>query len=292
MSLNNKNNHVIDKRGLLNIKKQGLSKRIDLYHYMMRMGWGWFFLTLSIVYLVINSFFAFLYYIVPGSISNADPQSYWDAFVFSFQTSSTIGYGHLRPETDYANFIVILDTLAGFLFLALVTGSVFSRFARPTARVLFSKNILINKMNGVRTLMFRIGNSRTNQIVDAEVSVALSMPETTFEGVNIRRMYDLKLIRKHSPLFSLSWTVMHAVDESSPIFKMSLDELKDCGVYFIVTLKGVDDVFMQTVHDRNVYFSDDLVFDHKFVDVMTSSTENNPANIDYRRFHDIEPVTL
>ncbi len=273
-------------KGQLDIRVKGLSQQGDFYHLLMQMTWKQLFALFSSSYFILNSIFASLYYIGGDVILNADPGSYWDAFVFSFQTSSTIGYGHFTPKTNYAHFIVMLDAISGILFVALATGIAFGKFSRPTARVLFSENVLLNLMNGQETLMFRMGNARRNQIVDANVTVVMTRPETSLEGVEMRRIYDLKLVRKNSPLFSLSWTVMHVVDEDSPLFHMSEEEIKNEQIMFIVSITGVDDAFSQIIYDRHLYFGGDVESGKQFVDVMRID-ETGQSYIDYTRFHDL-----
>jgi len=276
----------VDSSGMLAIKRLGISTDGDLYHSLMKMTWKQFFCFFSLTYFIINSIFAFLYYMGGDVILNATPDSYWDAFIFSFQTSSTIGYGHFVPKTNYAHFIVMLDTISGILFVAIATGIAFGKFSRPTARVLFSKNLIINNMNGKRTLMFRMGNARSNQIVDAHINAVMTKPEVTLEGQSMRKIYDLKLVRDNSPLFSLSWTVMHTIDETSPLFKMSDDEVLKGSTIFIVSLSGVDDVFSQLVYDRHVDFGTDIKEGKSFEDVMRIN-EMGETYIDYTRFHDL-----
>ncbi len=276
----------IDSNGQINIRREGLNQSGDIYHTLMKMSWKQFFLFFSVGYFIINSVFAFLYYLGGDIILNAEANSYWDAFVFSFQTSSTIGYGHFIPKTNYAHFIVMLDTISGILFVAIATGIAFGKFSRPTARVLFSKNIITGKMNGQEMMSFRMGNARSNQIVDANVTVVMTKPEMTLEGQSIRRIYDLKLERKNSPLFSLSWLVMHKIDKDSPLFHMTEEELRSEEVVFIVSLTGVDDVFSQMIYDRHLYHGNNVCIDKKFVDVMRID-EKGLSYVDYTKFHDL-----
>ncbi len=272
--------------GGLSIKRYGLpnSWLNDIYHNLMRMKWRYFFVLFILAYLTINAIFATFYYLGGDNILNANPQSFWDAFLFSFQTSTTIGYGHFLPKTTYAHIIVMLDTISGILFVAIATGMAFTKFSRPTARVLFTKNMIISEMNGQKVLQFRLGNARTNEIVAAEVEAIMSRPEITEEGMSFRKIYDLELVRKKSPLFSLTWLVTHVIDESSPLYQYKFEELAEAELIFIISMTGIDDTFSQHVHNRKFYIGSDIVMAKQFHDVMGVNQSGKPY-IDYNHFH-------
>ena len=241
-------------------------------------------------YLLTNLAFALLYLAQPGAIANARPGGFWDAFFFSVQTIATVGYGGMAPATFYANVIVTLETGAGLMFLAVATGLVFARFSRPTARILFSRVAVIGPYNGVPTLSFRLANQRQNQILEAEVRAVLLRDERTTEGTVIRRFYDLQLARSHSPVFALTFTVMHPIDRNSPLHGATPASLAAENAELIVTASGVDETIASRVYARSSYLPDDIRYDHRFVDVM-GWTENGRRVIDYRRFHDAEPLS-
>jgi inward rectifier potassium channel len=257
----------------------------DLYHFALRISW-WRFLLLGILlYIAANALFA-LFYLIPGdAIANARPGSFADAFFFSIQTMATIGYGVMAPATFYANLIVTLETGFGLIFLAVATGLVFARFSRPTARVLFSRVAVIAPHNGVPTLSFRAANLRHNQILQAEVGVVLLRDEETREGERIRRFYDLKLARHRSPVFAMTFTVMHAIDDDSPLHGATAATLQVQNAELIVTATGIDETMAQPVHVRTSYLPDEIMWGHRFVDLF-GWTEDGRRVIDYRRFHD------
>ncbi len=179
----------------------------DAFHYLMRTSWPIFCISFSAYYLLINLAFAAVLYCDLAGIENAKPDSFGDAFMFSVQTIATIGYGHLSPKSAFINAVVVFESMAAFLSLSLWTGLAFSRFSRPTARVLFSDNAVITSDNGVPTLMFRVANGRGNRIVDASMSLTLLRNEINAEGVEWRRQVDLQLVRGRSGVFALTWTV-------------------------------------------------------------------------------------
>ena len=230
-----------------------------------------------------------LYLVQPGAIANARPGAFADAFFFSVQTMATVGYGQMAPATLYANLVVTVETAVGLMFLALATGLVFARFSRPTARVLFSRVAVIGPYNGTPTLSFRLANQRSNQILQAEVSAVLLRDETTLEGAPIRRFYDLKLARYRTPVFALTFSVMHEIDSDSPLHGASAASLEADNAELIVTASGIDETIAQRVHARTSYLPHEILWGHRFVDVM-GWTDDGSRVIDYRQFHDTVPL--
>jgi inward rectifier potassium channel len=261
----------------------------DLYHFMLRISWCSFLFGGVVLYIAANAVFAALYLLQPGAIGNARPGSFADAFFFSVQTIATIGYGQLVPATLYANLLVTVETATGLMFLALATGLVFARFSRPIARMLFSRVAVIGPHNGQPTLSFRLANVRRNQILQAEVAVTLVRDERTQEGVLIRRFYDLTLARYRSPVFALTFTVMHEIDRDSPLYGASAASLQAQNVELVVTATGIDETIAQRVHARTSYLPDEILWGRRFVDVI-GWTEDGRRVIDYRRFHDTVPL--
>ena len=262
----------------------------DLYHFALRISWSRFLGIGIALFAAANAVFALIYLMPGDAITNARPGSFADAFFFSIQTMATIGYGVMAPATFYANLIVTLETGFGLIFLAVATGLVFARFSRPTARVLFSRVAVIAPHNGVPTLSFRAANLRHNQILQAEVRVVLLRDEETREGERIRRFYDLKLARPRSPVFAMTFTVMHAIDDDSPLHGATAATLQAQNAELIVTATGIDEMMAQPVHVRTSYLPHEIRWGHRFVDLF-GWTEDGRRVIDYRRFHDTVPVS-
>jgi inward rectifier potassium channel len=262
----------------------------DLYHFVLAQSWPRFFLLTALTFLVTNLCFATLYWAVPGSVSNARPGSFEDAFYFSVQTLATIGYGGMAPATRYAHVVVTLEAFMGVLAVALITGITFTRFARPSARVLFANRVVISPRDGVPHLMFRMANWRRNRIVEARLGVVLLVTERTREGEVLRRQIDLPLVRDRTGVFFLTWTAMHRIDESSPFNGPdALARLRAQGAELFLSLTGLDETIGQTIHARRQYSLDDIVTNARFADVL-SDDPNGTRVIDFRRFHDIVPV--
>ena len=262
----------------------------DLYHFVLRRTWLEFFLLAGVAFLVANALFATLYVLEPGCVANARPGSFEDAFYFSVQTLATIGYGGMYPVTRYAHAVVTLEAMAGVFSLALVTGITFTRFARPTARVIFADKVVLAARDGVPHLMFRMANARHNQIVDAHLRVMLLVTERTREGESMRRQFDVPLVRDRTAAFFLTWTAMHVVDESSPFHgEGALERLRERNAQIFLSLTGVDETIGQLIHARMDYQLDDIVSNARFTDVLTLHPDGT-REIDYRRFHDVEPL--
>jgi inward rectifier potassium channel len=231
----------------------------DLYHSLLTLPWWAFLLGLAFVYLGLNVLFATLYLRGDGAIANARPGAFSDAFFFSVETLSTIGYGQMSPATLYGNVVMTVEALFGLTLLAVVAGLVFARVSRPTARVIFSKVAVVTPYNGVPTLSFRLANERRNQILEAQVSVTLVRDERTPEGEWMRRFYDLQLARQRSPIFAMTFTVMHPIDPASPLWNATAASLTVEAAEIVVTVTGIDETLSQAVHARTSYLAHEVV---------------------------------
>lgn len=261
----------------------------DLYHGVLRMPlWG-LLLLLASVYIGLNLFFAGLYLLDPHGVANLKRGDFIDAFFFSIQTFSTVGYGVMTPLSLYANMVVVVQCFLSLLLTAGTTGVVFAHVSKPTARVMFSNVATVTPFEGVPHLMFRAVNERTNRILETEVMVSLARQTQTTEGRRWRRLQDLAVTRSRSPLFALSWTIMHPLDESSPLFGATPESLLDEMAEIVVVISGVDDIFAQRIHARYVYSAADIIWDKEFVDVLSEAPDGRRV-LDYRKFHDVRDV--
>jgi len=233
-----------------------------------------------------NTLFALGYLLNPGGIEHARAGSFGDAFFFSIQTMSTIGYGRMVPQSLFANVLVMVEALVGVFGLALMTGLIFAKFSRPSARVLFSRVAVITQWDGIPSLLFRMANARGNQIVEAQIHLVLARDEVTPEGESFRRLYDLELTRRQHALFTLTWTAVHPLTARSPLADATPASLAAADTEIIVSLMGLDETYEQTVHARYVYTARDIVWGARFVDVL-SRRPDGQWQIDYPRFHDV-----
>lgn len=270
------------------VVKIGLDQRTfdDVYHFMMEASWPRLLVIIAAMYLSTNAIFAGLYLLGGDSITGAEKGSFPDAFFFSVQTLSTVGYGVMAPKGMLGGALVTFEAFIGLLGMAMASGLMFSKFARPTARVIFSSKVIISTRNGKPCLVLRMANGRGNEIVEATLRISALKPEVTAEGERMRRFHDLVLTRSQTPLFTLTWMVIHIIDEQSPLFGETEASLQAMNIRFIVTLTGIDSTFAQTVHARTSYFADDVVWGGRFVDV-TSQLPDGRLQVDYTKFNDV-----
>lgn len=259
----------------------------DLYVRLLAASWGNMIVIMIILYLALNMLFAFGYLATGDGILNARRGSFPDAFFFSVQTFATIGYGVMSPNGLVANIFVTIESMFGFAFYGVVTGLVYSKFSRPTARLMFSRQAIISPFNGTPHFMLRIANERTNRIVDASAKLTLMKDEVTNEGKSMRRFYDLPLVRSESPILRLTWTIMHAITADSPLYKMTHEQLLECEAEIIVSVSGMDETLSQIVHARHSYIADEIVPNASFVDIL-HRRNNEVLEVRLDRFHDIE----
>ncbi len=258
--------------------------RGDLYFHFMKGSWWLLFGFLLFAFLVLNGIFAGLYLLEPNTITGGADGSLADAFFFSVQTMSTIGYGTLSPGTDYANVLVTCEAIIGIFGTAISTGLMFAKASRPRESILFSEPILITEYHGKRTLMFRVGNARGNEILEASINVSAIADETTAEGHKLVRLRDVKLERSLTPLFVLTWQVHHVIDEDSPFYGLTEENIMEKLRVTVVTMTGHDATYGQTVHGRILYYPENFKFEHHFVDVI-SNLDNGQMVVDYDKFH-------
>lgn len=286
-----KNNiHIKVQDGLFSV--QGLDKWYsnwqEPYHLMLTLPWLGFIAIVSLLYLALNVGFAWLYLLGGDCIVNGNG-SFADAFFFSVQTFAGIGYGVLSPKTSYANYIVVIEAITGLFAIALLTGLSFARFSRPTAKVMFSKFAVVMSQDNLPTLMLRAANQRRNQILEAQVTLSLSRDEVTAEGKHLRRFYELQVLRSHNPAFSLPWTLMHPIDEQSPLYGFSAESLAESQSQIIVSLSGIDETVYQNVHARHTYGANSIILNHQLVDIIHVVDERN-RYVDLASFHHVLPL--
>jgi len=282
----------VSKEGRSNLVKLGLTRAFftDLYHSWLVASWRRVFGLVIALYLLLNGVFALLYLAV-GGVENAQPGSFSDAFFFSVQTLATIGYGRMSPVTIGAHLLVTVEAFCGITGVALITGLMFAKFARPTARVLWSDVCVVAMQDGVPSLMLRVANARGNQVVEAQLRLGLLSSEITAEGESVRRMHDLRLVRPSTAVFALSLLVVHPIDEKSVLWGKTVEALRAMSAELYVSLTGLDETFNQTIHSRHAYTIDEILWGRRFVDLIGPLPDGRIA-IDYTKFHQTRPAPL
>jgi inward rectifier potassium channel len=263
----------------------------DLYHALMTMSWIRFVAWVSFLYLFSNVIFATTYLLCGDVIRNAEPGSFMDTFFFSVQTMATIGYGYMTPIGHMANMVVAVEAFFGIVYSALTTGLAFARFTRPTPGVRFSKVAVMGSHNHQPALKFRVANTRRTPILDAEIHLWLVREVLTAEGERYRRTVPLEMTRSHSPVFSLSWTAVHLIDEDSPLSQINFEDLQERNWQLLVTLAGYHESFSHHVYARHVYRVNDIQFGARLAEIMHTLPDGTVA-MDMRRFDRWEPAVL
>jgi inward rectifier potassium channel len=261
----------------------------DLFHYFMTVSWPQLFATFAAFFLTFDLLFGFLYHLVPGCVANLNPPGFAGAFFFSVETLATVGYGDMHPHDMYGHTVAMIEIFIGLMSLALITGIMFARFSRPRARFLFSKNLVVRPIGGKLTLILRAANLRENVVQDASAQLRMLRDEVSAENFRIRRVMDLQLVRSTHPMFMIGWTLMHVIDDTSPLVAETADSLQRSFAGFVLSLSGTDETTGQTLMARAEYTYADIRWNAAFRDILEVS-EDGVMHIDYAKFDDIEPL--
>jgi inward rectifier potassium channel len=276
--------------GSYEFKKKGIS-RVDLrdpYHLAVALTWPQFLAALLALYLAVNVVFATLFWLGPGSVANARPGSFADVFFFSIETLATVGYGEMYPVTPYGRVVAASEIVCGLAFTAILTGLTFVRFSRPRAKMIFAANPVVAMHNDRPTLMVRIGNGRAAVLMDAAAKLNVLLSETTAEGRLFRRAQELRLERAHIPIFPLSWTLMHVLDEHSPLHGYDAARAIAADARVFVMLEARDPTLATTVQEIRTYAPKDIRFGMRYADAVTAAEDGTPV-VDLTRIGALEP---
>jgi inward rectifier potassium channel len=281
---------LLNRDGTFTSRREGLPllRSLSFYHFFLTMTWPRFFGVVVLGYIGANTLFALVYLAcgadsLTGTLPTTTGGAFWRAFFFSVETLATIGYGNITPNGLLAHIVMTAESLVGLLMFALGTGILFSRFSRPTAALMFSERSVVAPYRGKHAFMFRVTNGRSNQLVELEAKVLFSR----IEGLH-RRYDELKLERSRVTFFPLSWTVVHPIDEKSPMFGMEYADfaLKDAEIMIIIA--GTDETFSQVVHARSSYKPKEILFGHKFVNLYNPISDDGTVSIDVGKLSDTE----
>jgi inward rectifier potassium channel len=260
----------------------------DLYHALLRVPWWAAFLIIVVSYLALNFFFALLF-VWLGGVANARPGSLADAFFFSVQTMGTIGYGAMSPSSTAANLLVVCESVTGLVLTALITGLVFVRFSQTRGRLIFSARAAIGRIDGVPTLMVRVGNERRGGIVGAEFRLNFARTAQTAEGVTLYRFADLPLVRSRAAVLSRAWSVMHQIVEGSPLYGLDAQKLAAVEGELQLEVVGIDDTSLQPVHSLHTWHAGQVAWGARLADVLSEQPDGDMV-LDLRNFHDVVPA--
>lgn len=281
----------VRKIGGRTIIADGLDRAIwgDFYHNAMTVNWPTFFGALAVAFVALNFVFALIYFLGDDPIANARPGSLADLFFFSVETTSTVGYGDMHPQSIYGHIIATSENFTGMVLLAVMTGLTFARFSRPRARLVFARNPVIADHQGVPTLIVRLANAREAFITEATAKMWALRPTLTAEGRSFVGFEPLRLVKSENPALALSWTLFHPIDAESPLYGVDLTELLASETNFIVSISGFDETTAQPVRARHTFANEDVRLWHEFVDIIRVD-ENGVRHVDYSKIHDTRPV--
>jgi inward rectifier potassium channel len=263
----------------------------DTYHWILCLSWPRFIAFLLAVYFAINLIFATAYALGGPCIGEMTPGSFPAAFFFSIETLATVGYGHMYPATAYGHIVTTLEIIVGMFWVAVITGLIFVRFARPTARILFSNVVVIAPFDGRLSLMFRVANLRHTSMAEAEFRIIYSRDERVKEGENIRRFYELKVYPERMISFPAAMIIRHTIDPQSPLHGITPERLENEDAFFVASTLSLELVMAASVQSAQDYAWDDVRFGERFVDVYTE-LEGGRLTVDYGRLNETEPVPV
>jgi inward rectifier potassium channel len=261
----------------------------DTYHWILCLSWPRFIAFLLAVYFAINLIFATAYALGGPCIGEMTPGSFPAALFFSIETLATVGYGHMYPATDYGHIVVTIEIIVGTFWVAVITGLIFVRFARPTARILFSDVIVIAPFDGRLSLMFRVANLRHTSMAEAEFRIIYSRDERVKEGDDIRRFYELKVYPDRMISFPAALIIRHTIDQESPLHGITSEQLQKEDAFFVASTLSLELVMAASVQNAQDYAWDDVRFGERFVDVYTE-LEDGRLTVDYGRLNETEPA--
>jgi inward rectifier potassium channel len=284
---------LLNRDGTFNVYRQQPNwwRRLASYHFLLNLTWPRFFLVVFLLFVAINGVFATAYYLAgPGTVTGdvGVQNPFLRCFFFSVDTFATIGYGNLAPSGVPAHVLVSIESLFGLMTFAIATGLVFARFARPTAHVIYSKDAIVAPYRGIKAFEFRIINGRDNQLIDVEARIVLTRFEDK-DGSPQRKYYQLQLERNRVAFFPLAWTVVHPIDNASPLFGWTRDELIASRAEFLILLTATDETFAQTVQSRSSYTAEEIKWNMKFANLFQEG--DRAITIDLDRFHALEPAS-
>jgi inward rectifier potassium channel len=284
---------LLNRDGSFNVVREGLSffQSLSPYHYLLTTTWPRFLGLVILFFIVTNAVFGFAYFLcgpgqIAGSRATTPGAQYLEDFFFSVQTFATIGYGAMYPAGTAANVLVTLEALLGLLGFALATGILFARFSQPTARILFSENAVIAPYRGITAFEFRIANARSNEMIQVEAQLNLSRFRR--DGSGMREFLPLRLEREKVVFFPLAWTIVHPIDEDSPLWGATPKDLEAWEAEFLILLSGIDETFSQTVHARSSYKANEIVWGARFTSLFNPPRPDGILSIDIGHLHRIE----
>lgn len=277
--------------GRRSIITRGLEANIwaDAYHASLTVSWPVFIGAAASAFIVLNAVFGVFFALVPGAVAHVDAHGLLGYFFFSIETIAGVGYGDMHPQTQYGHTVASIEIFTGLFGVALLTGLIFARFSQPRARIIFARRPVVAPFDGQPTLMLRVANARTNMISDASAKLWFMRNITNAEGTAMRRFYELALVRVDNPMFVLSWSIFHIIDEASPLYGLDADGLRQADGGIVLSITGYDETSAQMVRTRQIYTHDEIAWNHQYLDILDLNPDGLTI-VNYHLFHAIKPV--
>ena len=296
--INESGGRIFNKDGTDNVRIRGVHvfRRFSIFRFMLGLPFWRFLGVILMCYLAVNLFFATVYTTIGvehlgGMDAKTLEGKFWEAFFFSAQTLSTVGYGHVYPSGMQANFVAAVESLLGLLMFAIATGLMYGRFSQPKAYLQFSHNAVITPHKGGTALMFRFAPYKKHRLSEVEVKVTLALP--VMEDGSIRnRFYNMELQLSKANALALNWTIVHPIDEKSPLYNLSKEEILQSRGEILAYVKAYDQDYANTVISRSSYTVDELVFGARFVMMYEPDKKKQRTILDHNRLHKLEPAQL
>jgi inward rectifier potassium channel len=284
---------ILASGGQFNVRRRGATWRdVHPYLFMINLSWPVFAAVIFAGYVIANLVFAFVYLAIgidhlQGADTSTALSRFLSAFFFSAQTFTTVGYGRISPDGLLSNLVAAFQALLGLMAFAVATGLLFGRFSRPVARLAFSRQMVVAPYQGGTSLQFRIANRRSNNLMEIEAQVLMMTVEPSDRGL-LRRYKSLTLERNSVQFLPLTWTIVHPIDETSPLWGLTVDHLARQQAEFLILIKAYDDTFFQTVHVRHSYRYEEVTWGVRFVPAFVADTRGEMV-LDLKRLSDTVP---
>jgi inward rectifier potassium channel len=279
----------LNQNGTVNVKRKVSDKHIgfDLYHWLLGISWLQFISLVFVSYVIINTLFAFVYFFIGegkfgGLELGSDSEKFYQLFFFSAQTLTTVGYGHIFPNSVFTSSVSSIESMLGLMGFALVTGILYGRFSKPKADLQYSNEAVVAPYQDITAFMFRVANKKQNELIETECQVILAINNNETKR---RDFHFLDLERSKINLLPLTWTVVHPISDKSPLHDVTSQSLIERDGEFIILIKSITDTYFQTVYSRMSYKYSETVWNAKFIPMKQMPHKNGSISINLNDIH-------
>ena len=283
---------MINADGSYNVIKKGSAKGIrDIFKYLVEISWTWFFTILFVGYIIFNLIFSLIYtYFGPENILGLDSENcsvFFQTFFFSIQTFTTVGYGTLAPLGIATQIVASIEAFVGFLSFSLATGLLYGRFSRPRSKIKFADNFVFSKYEQGHSFKFKLTNLRDVVLQDVEAKIITMFNKENENGQLVRTYYELPITLPKIDIMALTWTLVHKIDEESPFWNKSKEEIISQHPEFLIFVNGFDEIYSERTRARKSYVVKDILWNKNFT-TNFKSLENGKLLMDVRDLNNVE----